>query len=154
MVRPGDEAIATLSRGTSGAGEAAGAAVQLVVHGPGALLLERDGMAWSVRFVNGDQAYIYLGLVYITTMTAAMSSDRLRPADRRILEYLDSNPLDYVALIAKRLGMPTGYTTERRDVLVERGLIEPVTNEAIYTLTERGECYVDEELSVARSVDA
>lgn len=128
--------------------------VQLVVHGPGALLLERDGMAWSVRFVNEDQAYIYLGLVYITTVTAAMSSDRLRPADRRILEYLDSNPPDYVALIANRLGMPTGYTTQRRDVLVERGLIEPVTNEAIYTLTERGERYLDEELNVARSVDA
>lgn len=82
-----------------------------------------------------------------------MTSERLRPADRRILEYLDSNPPDYVALIANRLGMPTGYANRRRDVLVERGLIEPVTNEAIYRLTEQGERYLAEEAGVARTAD-
>lgn len=87
-------------------------------------------------------------------MTAAITSTGLRPADRRILEYLGSNPPDYMALIANRLGMPTGYATERRDVLAERDLIEPVTDEAIYRLTERGERYLDGELSVARPADA
>jgi len=67
-----------------------------------------------------------------------MSTDRLRPADRRILAYLDENPPEYVPLIATRLGLPLGHATERMEALVEQEYVTPVTNECIYTLTDAG----------------
>lgn len=82
-----------------------------------------------------------------------VSSDGLRPADRRILEYLDSNPPDYIPLIANRLGLPLGYANDRRDVLVEQGMMRPVTNEAIYQLTEQGEQYLAETARAVQPTD-
>ncbi|WP_255196569.1 winged helix-turn-helix transcriptional regulator [Halorarius litoreus] len=83
-----------------------------------------------------------------------MSVDRLRPADRRILEHLRDNPPNYIALIANRLGMPTGYVDRRRAVLVEQGFIEPVTAEAIYRLTEAGEAYLERSQPAVGSPDS
>lgn len=74
-----------------------------------------------------------------------MDSDSLRLADRRILEHLREHPPTYMPLVANRLGMPTGYVDDRREVLVERGLLEPVTHEAIYRLTEEGEQLLERE---------
>lgn len=70
--------------------------------------------------------------------TGPMSSNRLRPADRQILAYLDENPPEYIPLMATRLGLPLGHANERTASLVERGLVAPVTNECIYRLTEKG----------------
>ena len=87
-------------------------------------------------------------------MPTIESPDSLRPADRQILEHLRDNPPTYMALVANRLGMPTGYVNRRRDVLVEQGLVEPVTNEAIYRVTERGERYLAHTEQVPAAVDA
>lgn len=76
-------------------------------------------------------------------MSTQTNTASLRPADRRILEHLRDNPPTYMALVANRLGMPTGYVDRRRAVLVELGLLEPVTNEAIYRVTEAGERYLE-----------
>lgn len=83
-----------------------------------------------------------------------MTPDPLRPVDRRILEHLRDNPPDYIPLIANRLGMNLSYAERRCEVLIERGLMEPVTNEKIYRLSERGERYLaGEEEVAARSAD-
>lgn len=86
-----------------------------------------------------------------------MGSQTLLPADERILEYLAEHPPDYVPLIANRLGMHLGFVERRRDVLVDLGFVEPVTNESIYGITERGERYLAGDLEsgavAARSDD-
>lgn len=82
-----------------------------------------------------------------------MSTDSLRPADRRILEYLRENPPEYIPLIANRLGMNLSYAERRCEILVERELMKPVTNEAIYRLTERGAQYLTEEVAAQAADD-
>ncbi|MFC7177390.1 winged helix-turn-helix domain-containing protein [Halosegnis marinus] len=67
-----------------------------------------------------------------------MSTNRLRPADRQLLAYLDDNPPEYVPLMATRLGLPLGHANDRVAALVERGYVRPVTNECIYRLTDDG----------------
>lgn len=64
------------------------------------------------------------------------------PADERILRYLQENPPDYVALIANRLGMHLGYVERRVETLVEHGLVEPVSGEAVYVVTDKGKRYL------------
>lgn len=86
-------------------------------------------------------------------MSTDTPTESLRPADRQILEHLRDNPPTYMALVANRLGMPTGYVSRRRALLVERGLIEPVTNEAIYRVTEAGEGYLDRTAPGPTAVD-
>lgn len=78
-----------------------------------------------------------------------MAGDLLRETDERILEYLDHHPPDYIPLIANRLGVHLGYAERRCERLVEFGLIEPVTNESIYGLTDRGRRYLAGELDTA-----
>lgn len=73
----------------------------------------------------------------------------LRLADERILTYLRDHPPDYIPLVANRLGMHLGYVEDRCDVLLEYGLIEPVTNERIYGLSDRGERYLAGDLDPA-----
>jgi len=68
----------------------------------------------------------------------ATTTTQTHPADERIVAYLAENPPDYAALIATRLGMDLRYVERRLDTLVDRGLVEPVTGEVIYTATERG----------------
>jgi DNA-binding MarR family transcriptional regulator len=68
----------------------------------------------------------------------ATATTQSHPADERILAYLGENPPDYAALIATRLGMDLRYVERRLDALADRGLVEPVTGEAVYTTTERG----------------
>lgn len=82
-----------------------------------------------------------------------MPPHELRPADERILEYLGAHPPEYIPLIANRLGMPLGYAQRRCERLVERGLMEPVTNEAIYRLTDRGARVLTGEKTAVRAAD-
>ncbi|WP_435197256.1 winged helix-turn-helix domain-containing protein [Natronomonas sp. EA1] len=82
-----------------------------------------------------------------------MDPHELRPADERILEYLGNNPPEYIPLIANRLGMPNGYAKRRCELLIDRGLMEPVTNEAIYRLTDRGARVLAGEKGAVRAAD-
>lgn len=67
-----------------------------------------------------------------------MRPEWLRTADERILAYFEANPPDYVPLMASRLNVHLEYAEQRVQLLVQHGLLVPVTNERIYTLTERG----------------
>jgi len=82
-------------------------------------------------------------MLYVTndhTLVREMGSpDWLRPADEKILRHLRDERPDYLALVANRLGMPLGYVQRRCSILVDRGLVEPVSGEVIYRTTERGE---------------
>ncbi|MEF8788819.1 MAG: hypothetical protein V5A61_01700 [Haloarculaceae archaeon] len=68
-----------------------------------------------------------------------MRPDWLRTADERILRYFEVNPPDYVPLMANRLNVHLDYAERRVALLVEHGLLRPVTNERIYTVTDRGQ---------------
>lgn len=68
----------------------------------------------------------------------------MRRADERLLRELRAEGPDYLALVANRLGMPLGYVERRCERLVEEGLIEPVTDEAVYRATERAEQVLDD----------
>lgn len=70
--------------------------------------------------------------------------DWAHPADERIVRYLREHPPDYVPLIANRLGMHLGYVERRVETLVDRGLLEPVTGEVVYSVTDRGERFLAE----------
>jgi predicted ArsR family transcriptional regulator len=72
-----------------------------------------------------------------------MPADSLRSTDRRLLEYMATHPPDYIPLVASRLGIHLRYANQRVTVLVERGLIRPVTNESIYTITDPGRSAID-----------
>ena len=67
-----------------------------------------------------------------------MQPDWFRTVDERILWYFESNPPDYVPLMANRLNVHLEYAERRVELLAEHGLLEPVTNERIYTTTDDG----------------
>ncbi|WP_436927825.1 hypothetical protein [Halosimplex amylolyticum] len=69
--------------------------------------------------------------------------DWFRGADAAILSYLSRERPTYVPLIANRLGMPTDYVQERTDKLVESDLVEPVSAEVVYRITEDGERHLE-----------
>jgi hypothetical protein len=64
---------------------------------------------------------------------------RSHPADERILEFFGEHPPEYVPIVANRLGIHVRYAEHRVGVLVEKGLLEPVSNEVVYTTTEAGD---------------
>jgi len=74
-----------------------------------------------------------------------MRPDWLRTADERILRYFEANPPDYVPLMANRLNVHLEYAERRVALLVEHDLLRPVTNERIYTVTDRGQRVLDAE---------
>jgi len=78
-----------------------------------------------------------------------MRPDRLRTADERILWYFGANPPDYVPLMANRLNVHLTYAERRVALLVEHGLLRPVTDERIYTVTDRGRRVLDADEEVA-----
>jgi hypothetical protein len=70
------------------------------------------------------------------------------PADERILEFFGTNPPEYVPIVANRLGIHVRYAERRVAVLVEQGLLQPVSNEVVYTTTEAGERVVAGEATI------
>ena len=68
--------------------------------------------------------------------------DWFRGADAAILSHLSDERPTYVPIIANRLGMPTEYTERRVERLVEDDLIEPISAEVVYRITERGERFL------------
>lgn len=70
-------------------------------------------------------------------------TDWMHPADEDILRELHEEQPEYLPLVANRLGLHLGNVEQRCSVLVERGLVEPVTDEVVYRTTERGVRYLD-----------
>lgn len=66
-----------------------------------------------------------------------------RPADPTILEFLAERDPEYPAIIANRIGMHAPYVETRCEELADRGLVEAVSGEVVYRLTERGERALD-----------
>jgi predicted transcriptional regulator len=80
---------------------------------------------------------------YISGMSMSQHPDWFRGADAAILSHLSEERPTYVPIIANRLGMPTEYTERRVDKLAEGGLVEPVSAEVVYRITDRGERFLD-----------
>ncbi|MFB6269232.1 MAG: DUF2250 domain-containing protein [Halobacterium sp.] len=66
-----------------------------------------------------------------------------RPADPAILEFLAERHPEYPAIVANRIGMHTPYVEARCEELADRGLVEAVSGEVVYRITERGERAVE-----------
>ncbi|MCG1002673.1 MULTISPECIES: hypothetical protein [Halobacterium] len=66
-----------------------------------------------------------------------------RPADVAILTFLSGHSAEYPAIVANRIGMHTPYVEARFEALAERELVEAVSGEVVYRLTERGERALD-----------
>lgn len=72
-----------------------------------------------------------------------MSEDHpIRDVDEAILEDLQREQPDCIPFVANRLGMHLKYVDGRCESLVEHGLIEQVTGEPVYCLTDHGERYL------------
>lgn len=72
-----------------------------------------------------------------------MSEDHpIRDSDEAILEDLQREQPDCIPFVANRLGMHLKYVDGRCELLVEYGLIEQVTGEPVYCLTDCGERYL------------
>jgi|GEM_PF-339149 len=63
----------------------------------------------------------------------------MQPGDEAILEFLLTNPPEYAPLIAGRIGMHHTNVERRCRVLADHGLLEAVSEEVVYRLTDRGE---------------
>jgi hypothetical protein len=66
-----------------------------------------------------------------------------RPADVAILTFLAGHSAEYPAIVANRIGMHAPHVEARFEVLAERDLVEPVTGEVVYRITERGQRALD-----------
>lgn len=62
----------------------------------------------------------------------------LSDADRRILRYLAAETVEYPALIASNTGLHVPLVERRCRALTEADLLEAVSDEVLYRLTERG----------------
>lgn len=72
-----------------------------------------------------------------------MSEDHpIRDVDEAILTDLRREQPDSIPFVANRLGMHLKYVDGRCELLVEYGLIERVTGEPVYCLTDCGERYL------------
>jgi|GEM_PF-1238690 len=66
-------------------------------------------------------------------------ADWLRRADAEILHHLEREQPTYVPLVASRLGLDLDYAEQRCSKLAAEDLIEPVSHEVIYRITDRGQ---------------
>lgn len=62
----------------------------------------------------------------------------LSDADRRILRYLAAETVEYPALIASNTGLHVPLVERRCRSLAEAGLLEAVSGEVLYRLTDCG----------------
>ncbi|NHN59432.1 MULTISPECIES: DUF2250 domain-containing protein [Halorussus] len=83
-----------------------------------------------------------------TVDAESQTPDWMHSADTAILEYFQRSQPEYIPLVANRLGMHLDYVDGRCQCLVEYGLLEQVTGEAVYQLTDRGEGYLAGELTL------
>lgn len=76
---------------------------------------------------------------------ATERATRMREADKQILLVLRRDRVQYPALLAAETGLHLPLVERRCDALESRDLIEPVTGEVLYRLTERGRRAASEE---------
>lgn len=69
--------------------------------------------------------------------------DWLRGADVAIMEYLDEEHPDYVPLIASHRGINLSYARRRVDRLEDAGLVEAVSAEVVYRITDDGRAQLE-----------
>jgi DNA-binding IclR family transcriptional regulator len=62
----------------------------------------------------------------------------MRPGDEAILQFLADETVEYPAIIANRTGIHTPYVERRCEVLTERGLLERVSGEVVFRITDEG----------------
>jgi predicted transcriptional regulator len=62
----------------------------------------------------------------------------MHPADEAILRFLAVERAEYPALIANRIGCHAGHVEDRCAELARRGLLEPVSGEVVYRITDAG----------------
>lgn len=62
----------------------------------------------------------------------------LTRSDERVLRYLAEAGADYPALIAGNTGLHAPHVERRVDVMVGAGLIEAVSEESVYRITDAG----------------
>jgi len=67
------------------------------------------------------------------------TESRLRPTDAAILEHLSDHGLDYPEVIAVEGPVGPDRTARHADTLASRGLVEQVSPEVVYRVTDRGE---------------
>ncbi|OYR42616.1 MULTISPECIES: DUF2250 domain-containing protein [unclassified Halorubrum] len=62
----------------------------------------------------------------------------LTRTDERVLAYLDDAGTDYPAFVASNTGLYADHVESRLDALEAGGLVERVTGEAVYRITDYG----------------
>lgn len=67
----------------------------------------------------------------------------MHSADHRILDYLRRERPDYAPLIANRLGIHLKYVEQRIEVLCAYGLLEAISDEVVYRITDTGVAYLE-----------
>lgn len=63
---------------------------------------------------------------------------QLRVADESILACLDESRAEYPAIVANRTGLHVPYVRRRCDWLAGEGLLERVSDEVVYRITDDG----------------
>lgn len=69
--------------------------------------------------------------------------DRLRPADAAMLDYLVDARADYELVVAYEAGIEPDLGERRLEAMASRDLVERVSAEVVYRITERGERRLD-----------
>jgi len=74
------------------------------------------------------------------TVSASTDADpgTLTRSDERVLSYLDDVGTDYPAFIAGNTGLYADHVDERLENLASAGLVERVTGESVYRITDAG----------------
>ncbi|ELZ45967.1 hypothetical protein C463_06035 [Halorubrum californiense DSM 19288] len=67
-----------------------------------------------------------------------LDAPSLTRSDERLLAYLDDVGTDYPAFVASNTGLYADHVESRLDALGDAGLVERVTGEAAYRLTDAG----------------
>lgn len=80
--------------------------------------------------------------------------DWIRPVDAVILDHLAEQRFDYVALIARETQLTPSYAERRVEALADHDLVEAVSHEVVYRITERGEQRLEAYLETAEEESA
>lgn len=74
------------------------------------------------------------------TVSASADADpqTLTRSDERVLSYLDDVGTDYPAFVAGNTGLYADHVDERLEKLESAGLVERVTGESVYRITDAG----------------
>lgn len=70
--------------------------------------------------------------------TPAADHPALTRSDERVLAYLDDVGTDYPAFVASNTGLYADHVESRLAALESTGLVEQVTGETVYRVTEAG----------------